>query len=88
MSKLGSGDNGEFTFLDIVSIISFLVGVQNLDMNITQEDMQTAENELSQALTEQMEEIHKHLESQDKKIDAMLGILKENGGVIIIDDSR
>lgn len=88
MNKLGSGENGEFTFLDIVSIVSFLVGIQNLDMNITQEDMQTTENRLDQILREQIKEIHQHLEDQDKKIDAILGILKENGGVIILDDRK
>ena len=39
MSGLGSGDNGEFTFLDIISIISFCVGLQNLDLNLQQEDL-------------------------------------------------
>lgn len=84
MSKLGSGDDGEFTFLDIVSIVSFLVGLQNLDMNITQEDMQTTENRLDEALRTKIDEIHKHLEEQDKKIDNILGILKENGGIIYV----
>lgn len=84
MSKLGSGNDGEFTFLDIVSIISFLVGLQNLDMNITQEDMQTTENRLYEMLKTEVDEIHKHLEEQDKKIDNILGILKENGGIIYV----
>jgi len=84
VSKLGSGDDGEFTFLDIVSIVSFLVGLQNLDMNITQEDMQTTENRLDEALRTKIDEIHKHLEEQDKKIDNILGILKENGGIIYV----
>ena len=38
--RLGSGESGEFTFLDMLSIASFLVGVENLDMNLTQDDKQ------------------------------------------------
>ena len=70
--RLGSGEQGEYTFLDIISIISFVVGLQNLELNITQEslDKQTAElkeqvdNEVSVALAE----IHSHLEMQDDNL--------------------
>lgn len=39
MNKLGSGNNGEFTFIDILSMVSFCVALQNLDLNIAQEDL-------------------------------------------------
>ena len=32
--KTGSGVDGELTFLDVLSILSFFIGVQNLDMNV------------------------------------------------------
>ena len=72
MKGLGSGDNGEFTFLDTISLISFIVGIQNLDMNITQEDMQNHTERLDMALRENVREIHAHLEKQDEKIDEIL----------------
>ena len=39
MKGLGSGDYGEFTFLDYITLVSFFIGLENLDLNITQEDM-------------------------------------------------
>ena len=71
-------------FLDAIAIVSFLVGLQNLEMNITQEDMQNTEANLNNALESQVTEIHKHLEEQDDKINQILDILKENGGVIYV----
>ena len=71
-------------FLDAIAIVSFLVGLQNLEMNITQEDMQNTEANLNNALESQVTEIHKHLEEQDDKINQILYILKENGGVIYV----
>lgn len=72
MKQLGSGINGELTFLDIIAIISFLVGLQNLDMNITQEDMAYTTEMLDKKLKVQVDEIHKHLEIQDTKLDKIL----------------
>lgn len=69
---LGSGENGEITFLDMLSIMSFCIGLQNLDMNITQEDMQRNTEALDRLLRENVREIHQHLEVQDRKIDEIL----------------
>ena len=71
-------------FLDALAIVSFLVGLQNLEMNITQEDMQNTEANLDRSLRKNVTDLHKHLEEQDKKINAILDILKENGGVIYV----
>ena len=65
-------DSTQIDFLDTISLISFLVGIQNLDMNITQEDMQNNTERLDSALRENVREIHTHLEMQDKKIDEIL----------------
>lgn len=75
MSGLGSGDNGEFTFLDIISIISFCVGLQNLDLNIAQEDLDNQTQELDARLHRAVEDIHQHLKVQDLKIDKILEVL-------------
>lgn len=72
---MGSGDNGEFTFLDCISIISFLVGLQNLDLNITQEDFQDASRHIDANFENVLSEIHRHLEEQDVKINRILEVL-------------
>lgn len=64
--NIGSGINGEITFLDIIGIMSFLIGVQNLDLNITQDDMQYV-----------LSDIHNHLQKQDDKIDKILEELED-----------
>lgn len=65
----GSGNNGEFTFLDAITVISFLIGVENLDMNISQTDLQEETNRLDKKVDEKVQlalsEIHEHLEKQD-----------------------
>ena len=69
---LGNGANGEFTFLDCISILSFLIGVENLGMNVTQEDAQELQRELTRKTDLLLKEIHEHLEEQDKKLDAII----------------
>lgn len=66
---LGSGANGELSFIDLISLISFYVGLENYASNISQEDVQgVAEGILNQ--------IHSHLEQQDRKIDEILKELR------------
>ena len=72
----GGGNNGEWTFLDIVTLISFVVGLQNLELNITQENLDNQTMELKEQVDKEvrlaLSEIHSHLELQDKKIDELL----------------
>lgn len=75
---LGSNQDGSWSFLDLISIISFCIALENLDMNITQEDMQKSEEKLDKALRYNVEEIHEHLEIQDEKINKILEVL-QNG---------
>ena len=69
-------NNGEWTFLDIITLISFVIGLQNLEMNITQEDMQNTTERLDSALRKEVRDIHRHLQEQDDKIDMILEELK------------
>ena len=69
---LGSGENGQFTFLDSVSLISFFIGLMNLNENLTQGDKQELMEELSNKADVLLKEIHSHLEEQDCKIDKIL----------------
>ena len=67
---IGSGANGEFTFIDIISLISFYVGLENLSSNISQEDVQQVAEGI-------LNEIHSHLQAQDEKIDKIIEVLHE-----------
>lgn len=73
---MGNGINGEWTFLDIITLISFVIGLQNLEMNIDQNDMQSQTKEINQTadrrVNKLLNEIHAHLEEQDKKLDLLL----------------
>lgn len=69
--KVGSDDNGEFTFIDIISLISLGIALQNLDENIDQ-------NQLSEQLNRVLTEVHSHLEKQDRKIDKILEAIKND----------
>lgn len=68
---IGSGEGGEFTFLDIISLVSFYVGLQNYVSNISQEDVQNTADAI-------LKEIHSHLEEQDRKLNSILEILHES----------
>lgn len=75
MSGFGSGDNGEITFLDLLAIMSFCIGLQNLDLNIAQEDLDNQTQELDARLRKVVDDIHKHLQEQDVKIDYIISTL-------------
>ena len=79
---MGSGDKGEWTFLDIVTLISFCIGLQNLEENLSQSDLHEIDVSNAKRQDAILAEIHDHLAAQDRKLDNILAILKENGGVI------
>ena len=76
MGGLGSGQNGQLTFLDTISLISFLIGVMNLNENLSQSDKQDLVQELNKKAEQLLTEIHTHLENQDKKLDRILELLE------------
>ena len=76
---VGSGAGGEFTFLDILTIMGFCIGLQNLDLNISQENLDNQTQELDARLHKVVDDIHQHLALQDKKIDKILEVLKNDG---------
>lgn len=79
MNGLGSGDNGELTFIDLVGIFSFFIGLQNLDINVTQTDLQNETKRLDAKVDEKVQlalsNIHAHLQKQDIEIDKIINIL-------------
>lgn len=62
--------------IDILSILSFIIGLENLELNITQNDLQEQTQEIDKKVNEHintaLSEIHKHLEEQDGKIEILL----------------
>lgn len=58
-------DSNQFDFLDMLGVLSFLIGMMNLDENLTQGDLA----DKAQLI---LDEIHGHLQAQDEKIDKIL----------------
>ena len=68
-------------FFDLISIISFAISLQNLDLNIDQNDFQEATARLDAKVDEKVDkalkEIHDHLQTQDMKIDKLLEVIHD-----------
>ena len=64
------------TFIDLLSIISFCVGLQNLDLNLAQEDLDRQTQELDSRLRTVVDDIHGHLSVQDTKLNLILNKLE------------
>ena len=85
---MGSGASGELTGLDILNVLSFIIGLQNLDLNLTEEDMnkqtRDIDDKANELVSAAITEIHRHLQAQDDKIDKILSMLdksnNKNGG--------
>nr|DAP21440.1 MAG TPA: hypothetical protein [Caudoviricetes sp.] len=58
----------QYDLLDAVSMVSFIIGILNYAENI---DQSAVDNLVKSAV----EEIHEHLESQDRKINAIVALL-------------
>jgi hypothetical protein len=65
-------DNENLDFLDIITLLGFIVSMENLNANLTQNDKQELQNDLSEKAEKILNEIHTHLEEQDKKIDYII----------------
>lgn len=61
-------DEQELGFLDILTVLSFVLQLQNQSKIFGLQEVQNDNNRVAQ-------EIHKHLESQDEKIDRILEVL-------------
>ena len=74
-------DENQLNFIDLLSVLSFYIGLLNLDMNITQNDIerQTADidKRVNTHLHDVLNEIHEHLEIQDAKLADIQKQLKE-----------
>lgn len=66
----------QLSFIDLLSIASFAIALENLDENMNQSDKQDLQKDLSDKADLLLKEIHEHLERQDEKIDEILRRLK------------
>lgn len=63
------GQNQNFELLDILTIVSFFMQLQNQAKIVDLHDIQDDNNRIAQ-------DIHAHLEQQDKKINRIMGALE------------
>lgn len=75
-----SGDNGNLSWIDAISVASFFLGLQNLQENREQ----SAQNDVGAANDKQasylLAEIGKRLDSQDKTLEAIMKKLEQMEG--------
>ena len=71
--NIGSASDGNLTVLDIIALLSFYIGLENLDLNIGQSDLDRQTGELDAKLRDNIKDIHDHLRMQDEKLDKLLG---------------
>ncbi len=69
--------NENNNFLDLINIASFVLGIMNLQENLTQSDKQDIVDKLRNESDTILNKVHEHLEQQDKKIDKILEILEK-----------
>ena len=75
---MGSGQNGQLTFIDLLSMMSFLIGLMNLEENLTQGDKQDLMTEFDTKASALLSEIHKHLADQDRKLTEIIALLERS----------
>ena len=68
------------SFIDAVSLASFLVSLQNLDENLSQNDKQDLQKDLADKADKLLQEIHAHLKEQDKKLDKIIKLVGDKDG--------
>ena len=71
-----NSENRQLTWLDLLNVLSFLIGLENLEENLTQSDKQDLQHDLTVTAERLLNEIHAHLEKQDAKIDEIMAHLE------------
>lgn len=69
--------NDGLDFLDIITLLSFVLSVENLEQNLSQNDKQDLQNDLSEKAEKILKEVHTHLEKQDKLLNDIWSKLNE-----------
>ena len=58
--------------IDLLDVASFLLAVENLDQNLTQNDKAELQSDLTDKMRIILKEIHAHLELQDTKLNYII----------------
>lgn len=66
----------QLSLLDLLNIASFIIGLQNLEENLTQGDKQDLQKDFTEKTNLLLDEIHRHLKEQDLKIDTIIALLR------------
>lgn len=64
--------NGQLDFLDMITLASFVIALQNLEENVTQSDKAELQEDLANKADLLLQEIHGHLEEQDALLKKIL----------------
>ena len=67
----------QVSFLDALNVASFLIGLENLEMNLDQNDKADLQHDLTVTAEKLLTEIHAHLEAQDRKLDDIIARLED-----------
>ena len=70
-------ENGQLDFLDLITLMSFVISVINLDENLSQSDKQDLVEAFNDKAEVLLTEINAHLEKQDSKLSVIEKQLKE-----------
>lgn len=71
-------NNDNLGMLDILNILSFIIGVMNYGENLTQGDKQDLIQSVNEKTSILLSEIHQHLNEQDEKINKILEVLNND----------
>ena len=70
-------NNEQLSLLDILNILSFIIGILNHNENLTQGDKQELMQEIDNKISLVLDKVQKHLEIQDKQLNIIIKRLEE-----------
>lgn len=70
-------NNEQLSLLDILNILSFIIGILNYNENLTQDDKQELMREIDNKISLVLDKVQKHLEIQDKQLNIIIKRLEE-----------
>ena len=70
-------NNEQLSLLDILNILSFIIGILNYNENLTQGDKQELMQEIDNKISLVLDKVQKHLELQDKQLNIIIKRLEE-----------
>lgn len=70
-------NNEQLSLLDILNILSFIIGILNYNENLTQGDKQELMQEIDNKISLVLDKVHKHLDIQDKQLNIIIKRLEE-----------